>query len=54
MLGLFKKIKSISISELSEELKKGSQLIDVREPYEFKKGHINGARNIPHQKIKNI
>ena len=29
-------------------------LIDVREPAEFKQGHIFGARNIPVSKIENV
>ncbi|MGO2290732.1 MAG: rhodanese-like domain-containing protein [Lactococcus cremoris] len=28
-------------------MKKGKQLIDVREVEEFKRGHISGARNLP-------
>lgn len=28
-------------------LRDGAQLIDVREPYEFKSGHATGARSIP-------
>ncbi|WNB93569.1 rhodanese-like domain-containing protein [Bacillus sp. NEB1478] len=44
-----------------EEFKAGyrkAQLIDVREPEEFKKGHILGARNIPlsqmRQRLKEV
>src|SRR5690625_5924418 len=29
-----------------------AQLIDVREPNEFEKGHIRGARNIPLSQLK--
>lgn len=38
-----------------EEFRAGyrkAQLIDVREPEEFKKGHILGARNIPLSQMK--
>src|SRR5690625_3809184 len=38
-----------------EQFKKGyrkAQLIDVREPQEFEKGHILGARNIPVTQMK--
>lgn len=38
-----------------EQFKDGyrkAQLIDVREPQEFKKGHILGARNIPLTQMK--
>lgn len=51
MFELFKKIKSISPAEVSTELKKGTQLIDVREAHEFQNGHIKGARNIPLSKL---
>ncbi|HBI02754.1 MAG TPA: hypothetical protein DDY49_01820 [Paenibacillaceae bacterium] len=42
-------VKSISADELQETLKnpKGKQVIDVRDPNEYKAGHIQGARNIP-------
>lgn len=53
MFELFKKIKSISPAEVSTELKKGTQLIDVREAHEFQNGHIKGARNIPLSKLIN-
>jgi len=38
-----------------EEFKQGyrkAQLIDVREPNEFKNGHILGARNIPQSQLR--
>lgn len=38
-----------------EEFKEGyrkAQLIDVREPQEFERGHILGARNIPVSQMK--
>lgn len=31
-----------------------AMLIDVREPGEYKQGHISGARNIPLSKIENV
>lgn len=39
----------IMSEQLGELLKSGMQpiLIDVREPMEFKQGHITGARNVP-------
>lgn len=52
MFEFFKKIKSISPVEVSNELKKGTQLIDVRETHEFQNGHIKGARNIPLSKLR--
>lgn len=38
-----------------EQFRKGyrqAQLIDVREPQEFERGHILGARNIPMSQLK--
>ncbi|WP_270316063.1 rhodanese-like domain-containing protein [Lactococcus petauri] len=49
MFGLFTKIKSIT-TELATHLRNNQtkeEVIDVREPYEYKKGHIRGAINIP-------
>lgn len=44
------------LKTLTEEQFRGgyrkAQLIDVREPQEFKKGHILGARNIPLTQMK--
>src|SRR5690625_2588324 len=39
-----------------EQFRKGyrrAQLIDVREPQEYERGHILGARNIPMTQLKN-
>jgi len=42
------RIKTITTTELAEKLSAGSvALIDVREPYEFKAGHVPKAVNIP-------
>ncbi|MDE0129924.1 MAG: rhodanese-like domain-containing protein [Gammaproteobacteria bacterium] len=40
---------TITPEQLGERLNSGKQpiLIDVREPMEFKQGHIAGARNVP-------
>lgn len=44
----FKKVKSVSTSELEQHLKdRKVALIDVREGHEFSASHIKGARNIP-------
>ncbi|MXW74028.1 MAG: rhodanese-like domain-containing protein [Gammaproteobacteria bacterium] len=42
-------ISVIASEQLTELLKSGIQpiLIDVREPVEFRQGHIAGARNVP-------
>ncbi|WP_188453675.1 rhodanese-like domain-containing protein [Virgibacillus oceani] len=39
-------LKTLTEEQFREGYRK-AQLIDVREPQEFKKGHILGARNIP-------
>lgn len=45
-------VKSITAAELAERLKHGRPVvIDVREPHEFKAGHVPGSRNIPLGKI---
>lgn len=44
---LFKKTPSISTEELQGLLRSRPQIIDVREPYEFRNGHIPGAKNVP-------
>ena len=40
---------SVSAAELSEKLKNGVRplVLDVRQPDEFRRGHINGAKLIP-------
>ena len=40
MFHLFTKIDSISTSELEAKLKEPIQLLDVRTPTEFRRGHI--------------
>ena len=44
---LFTKIDSISTSELEAKLKEPIQLLDVRTPMEFRRGHIKNAKNVP-------
>lgn len=44
-------LKTLTEEQFREGYRK-AQLIDVREPQEFKKGHILGARNIPLTQMK--
>ncbi|WP_106497164.1 rhodanese-like domain-containing protein [Lentibacillus sp. Marseille-P4043] len=44
-------LKILTEDQFREGYRK-AQLIDVREPQEFKKGHILGARNIPLTQMK--
>jgi rhodanese-related sulfurtransferase len=48
---LFKSdVKSINVNEIDSMLGK-INLIDIREPYEYKAGHLPTAKNIPMDKI---
>ena len=51
MFHLFTKIDSISTSELEAKLREPIQLLDVRTPTEFHRGHIKNAKNVPLTKI---
>jgi len=51
MFFLFTKVDSISTIELEQRLKQNIQLIDVRTPGEFRRGHIKNAKNIPLNEI---
>ena len=46
MFHLFTKIDSISTSELEQKLKEKIQLLDVRTPSEYRRGHIKGAKRL--------
>ncbi|MCL6517091.1 rhodanese-like domain-containing protein [Alicyclobacillus sp.] len=51
-----KGVESIRADELREMLrdkKVGVQYVDVREPGEFRQGHIDGFRNIPLGQLRN-
>ena len=54
MFFLFTKVDSISTIELEQKLKQNIQLIDVRTPGEFRRGHIKNAQNIPLNEIGNF
>ena len=51
MFFLFTKIDSISTIELEQKLKENIQLIDVRTPGEFRRGHIKNTKNVPLNEI---
>ena len=51
MFFLFTKVDSISTIELEQKLKENIQLIDVRTPGEFRRGHIKNAKNVPLNEI---
>jgi rhodanese-related sulfurtransferase len=46
--------QDIFVTELELWRAKGAQLIDVREPFEFARGHVPGAKNIPLDQIADI
>lgn len=47
MFSLFKQGKSISTKELAQQNLNQLVLLDVRNPSEFKTGHIRQAKNVP-------
>ncbi|WP_239255654.1 rhodanese-like domain-containing protein [Listeria ilorinensis] len=51
---MFKRIPSISTAELADKLPEKPLLIDVREPHEFRGGHIPRAKNIPLGQVVNF
>ena len=51
MFFLFTKVDSIPTTELEQKLKENIQLIDVRTPGEFRRGHIKNAKNVPLNEI---
>ena len=46
-------LPSVSAAELNEKLKNGKRplVVDVRQPGEYRTGHINGAKLIPLNKL---
>lgn len=48
---LFSKVKSVTTNELQDELKHNPTVIDVREDFEYKTGHIPSAVNMPLSKL---
>jgi rhodanese-related sulfurtransferase len=51
MFSLFKKIFSSQTVDLSELIKNGALIVDVRSPAEFAGGHVKNSINIPLEKI---
>lgn len=47
----FKRVPAISATQLEKDITDISQVIDVREPQEFRGGHIPGAKNVPLRKV---
>lgn len=52
-MGLFDFLKPVNIDQELDEYKasKGGILLDVREVYEYREGHIPGSKNLPLQSI---
>ena len=40
-------IKEVSVTDVSEQMTADTLLVDVREPAEYRKGHIPGAVHVP-------
>ncbi|WJP97838.1 rhodanese-like domain-containing protein [Macrococcus bovicus] len=49
---LFRRIPSVSTTELETLMKERINLLDVRTPAEFQAGHIRGAKNVPLTEIQ--
>ncbi|WP_109830357.1 rhodanese-like domain-containing protein [Reichenbachiella versicolor] len=51
-MGLLDKLLGIKTGNLSDYVKKGAIIIDVRTPAEFQGGHAFGSKNIPLNSVK--
>lgn len=52
-MGLFTRTPSTNLADLAERLSEGSvYVLDVRQPGEWRRGHIRGSRNVPLIHIK--
>lgn len=45
--------RQVNVDKVRELVEKGSIIIDVRERYEYERGHIKGAINIPLSELRN-
>ena len=52
MLNFLKKLFTKDNSAMLQALEKGAVIIDVRNPGEFRQGHIQGSKNIPVNEIR--
>ncbi len=50
MLGFIKKLFGPGV-DLSEKMREGAVIVDVRSPGEYAGGHVKGSKNIPLDKI---
>lgn len=52
MFNFLKKLFTKDNSAIIAAIEKGAVIIDVRNPHEFKQGHIQGSKNIPVNEIR--
>jgi rhodanese-related sulfurtransferase len=52
MFNFLKKLFTKDNSAILQAMEKGAVIIDVRNPNEFRQGHIQGSKNIPVNEIR--
>jgi len=53
-MGLFTRTENIDAATLAQRLRERSvHLLDVRQPHEWRKGHIHGSHNVPLAQVRN-
>lgn len=52
MFSFLKKLFTKDNSAIIQAMEKGAVIIDVRNPNEFRQGHIQGSKNIPVNEIR--